>query len=148
MAPPAPRDVKPIVHAVIEPVAPPPRPAVRPVEPAPTAVALEIRVSPDGATISIDGKPVEGNPYLGRFATDNLVHHIRATAPGFLPKSRAVSFLNNVTLDLSLERAEAPAPPVRPRPGRKAEPTSPPPAPAVGSDKRPIDLTNPYGGAP
>jgi serine/threonine protein kinase len=144
----APRDVKPIVHAVIEPVAPPPRPAVRPVEPAPTAVALEIRVSPDGATISIDGKPVEGNPYLGRFATDNLVHHIRATAPGFLPKSRAVSFLNNVTLDLSLERAEAPAPPVRPRPGRKAEPTSPPPAPAVGSDKRPIDLTNPYGGAP
>ena len=151
-----PHDVRPVVHAVIEPapVPPPaPPPVTRPIDPPkPTQIAIEIRVSPDAAAISIDGKTVDGNPYLGQFASDNLVHHIRASAPGFVPKSRAVSFLNNVTLDLSLERVEASAAPARPV--RLRKPTTP--APTSGSDadpspsgtRRPIDLTNPYGGAP
>jgi serine/threonine-protein kinase len=84
----------------------------KPAEPAkPARVDVEIRVSPESAIVSIDGRDVDGNPYVGQFSTDDVTHHIRASAPGYVAKSRAVMFNNgNVTLDMSLERVQVEMP--------------------------------------
>ena len=175
---------------------PPAQPQARTVEQQPPAkpqmIDVEVRVSPETATVSIDGKDVDGNPFSSQYPSDDVVHHIRASAPGYIAKSRAVVFNGSVTLDLSLERnqvAQPPPPPVQAPPPPVAQPTrprqnqssqksppreaarpdtrpdptpaNPPPAetkPASsGSEidpnggnkpRRPIELNNPYGGAP
>jgi eukaryotic-like serine/threonine-protein kinase len=117
-----------------------------------TAIAVAIRVSPAIAKLSIDGKNVEGNPFSGQYPADELVHNVRATAPGYVAKSVAVPFNANVTLDLSLERVAAPAPPpvraaTRPparitpvrttQPARPAEPRTPESRPEPAETTRP-----------
>ncbi|HEU4731667.1 MAG TPA: serine/threonine-protein kinase, partial [Kofleriaceae bacterium] len=142
------------------PVAPaPPAPAAQPPAPAPapaprpeaSLIDVEINVSPEAATVSIDGEDVSGNPFNGKYPSDSRVHHVRASAPGYVAKSVAVTFSGNVMLDLSLERQAtgAPAgPPGRTGPrsrtqdtARKAEPGRPPePAhPAEAPAPRPPD---------
>jgi serine/threonine protein kinase len=135
-------DTRPTTSQSVQPPAPPPMPSQLPIaasEPSPSAVAkpalvdVEIRVSPESAKISIDGKEIDGNPFSNQYVSDDVVHHIRATAPGYIAKSRAVVFNTNVTLDLSLERVEPPPvvipsrPPVRVTvPARSAAQTRPP----------------------
>jgi hypothetical protein len=85
-------------------------------------IDVEIHVTPETATVSIDGQEVSGNPFAGQYATDNVVHHVRVTAPGYVTKSVPVPFNGNVTLDLSLERVPPPA-----SPSRTASPAHPPP---------------------
>jgi serine/threonine-protein kinase len=127
-------------------VTPPPAPAP---PPKPTLIDVEIRVSPATALVSIDGNDIDGNPFSKQYPSDGTVHHVRASAPGYVAKLVPVTFNANVTLDLSLERvAPPPAPPpasppprttTRPRPAeparkvevtRPAEPVRPPPEPA------------------
>jgi serine/threonine-protein kinase len=144
--------------------APPPRPLVN----------VEVRVSPPTATLTIDDIELVGNPFAGRYTTDTAVHHVRATASGYVTKTVTVTFDANVRLDLSLERVQRepspPPPPERPRPSVIVR--SPPPAevarprepapdpsnvrPSASSDidptggnrpRRPIDPNNPYGAA-
>ncbi|HEU4726645.1 MAG TPA: serine/threonine-protein kinase [Kofleriaceae bacterium] len=130
------------------PTAPPPAPAPAPaavarsVEPPPVAkpalVDVEIRVSPENAKVSIDGKEVDGNPFSGQYVSDDVVHHIRASAPGYIAKSRAVVFNTNVTLDLSLERTEPPQPAAPPaRPAGRGAPARPAAAPRAAETARP-----------
>jgi len=105
-------------------------------------VDVEIRVSPDTAKVSIDGKDVGGSSVTRRYVSDDVIHFVRATAPGYVAKSVQVAFNANVTLDLSLERVTAsPAGPSRPvargtvrplpghpdpsRPGDPAHPSDP-----------------------
>jgi serine/threonine-protein kinase len=141
-----------------KPAAPEPRPAPPTV---PATIDVEIRVEPATARLSIDGTEVDGNPFVSRYTRDDEVHHVRATAPGYLAKSMQVSFAANVTLAMTLERV-APAPrPVaiqRPRPAPRAPDPDPAPAaaPRAPTDvdpnggtkpRRPIDPTNPYGGS-
>jgi hypothetical protein len=116
----------------VAPPAPPPPPAAP--EP-PRYVTVKVRVSPDAATITIDGAEVTGNPFSGKYAADGAIHKVSAAAPGCVPKVVAVEFTANVTLDLSLERVPRPvgrpieiARPVRPPP-RTPEHTEPPPPP-------------------
>jgi eukaryotic-like serine/threonine-protein kinase len=116
-----------------------PKPALVPA--GPSSVTIEIRVSPETAELSIDDRLVGRNPYVGQFVADSAVHHIRASAAGYVAKSFAVSFDTNLSLDLSLERLAPQGPHVtmtsRPsRPPRAPErrptpPARPPPAPAV-----------------
>lgn len=132
-------------------------------------VDIEVRVTPEDATVTIDGAVVTGNPFRGKFVRGEAVRRIRASAPGFVAKTHAIAFNANVKLDLSLERKGRPAPQVsakqaRPaqRPAEAARPADPPPAPAVRADpppapaadvspsggtkpRRPIDPSNPYG---
>jgi serine/threonine-protein kinase len=152
-APPAP----PAAPVVSEPgpAAPPasPTPAAAP---APTFLTVKVRVSPDNATITIDGAHVPGNPFSGKYVADGAIHQVRATAPGYIAQSEAVEFTANVTVNLSLARDVGPRvppiansvpahpvrpPPVRPppvRPPDRAEPATPPPRaePAIAADSR------------
>ncbi|HSR96262.1 MAG TPA: protein kinase [Kofleriaceae bacterium] len=109
-APPA-TAVAPVPASV--PTAPPPvaKPAEPPTAPKQTMIDVEVRVSPGTAAISIDGKDVEGNPFSTQFPADEVMHRVRASAPGYVTKSSSVAFNANVTLDFSLERINPPSPP-------------------------------------
>jgi serine/threonine-protein kinase len=130
------------------PVAPPPGPGPAVREP-PAYVTVKVRVSPDNATIHIDGAEVTGNPFAGKYVADGAIHQVRASAVGFVPRVEAVEFTANVTLAFSLERIpraiarpEPPAQhPVRPPPARppeRSEPVAPPPRPepAIAAEPR------------
>ncbi len=145
------------------PPTPAPAPAAVPATEEWDLVEIEVRVSPPEATVTIDGALVSGNPFRGKFARSESMREIRAEAPGFVPKSRALAFSANVKLDLSLERRPTRvAPPIRPtrsaaRPEAPARAVDPTPTPAVNQDinpaggskpRRPIDSSNPYGAEP
>ncbi len=138
-------------------------------------VDVTVRVSPSSAQISLDGIVVAGNQFFARYPRDGQVHHLIAYADGFEPKLKDIAFVNDVALDLGLERHVSPTPaqpvrrqpavavPVAARPARTAanapvgafpEPTTPAPvaaprvdvAPSGGhSPLRPIQTSNPYG---
>lgn len=104
--PPAPSVPPPVEKAVVP--APPeqvvvPAPPERAVVPA--LVRVEIRVHPATASIAIDDKPIDGNPFSGTYAADGGAHRIRLTAAGYQTKVIAVAFSGNVLVDVSLERS-------------------------------------------
>jgi hypothetical protein len=109
----------------------------------PALVELEIRVSPEHATVSIDGKDVDGNPFSGRYVSDGFVHHIRASAPGYIARSQAVVFDANVTLDLSLDRVESPQPAAPPARRAVREVRARPSAAASAADPQRTEPTGP-----
>jgi hypothetical protein len=163
-APPAPQPTavapaQPAPPVVQAPPAPPPRPQ-------PAMIDVEIRVSPATATVSIDDKVVDGNPFSKQYPADTETHHVRAAAPGYVAKSVSVAFNANVTLDVSLERLPPPPPPPAPvaaparpaqrqrpaEPVRKAEPprpaepaVQPPPQPPAQPPAQPPELVKPPG---
>ena len=139
-----------------------PQPVAPPSPPQPQMVDVEIRVSPATATVTIDDKPVDGNPFSKQFPADSATHYVHAAAPGYVTKSVTVAFNANVTLDISLER-QAPPPPQpqvrylpKPRPPEpvhakadppRTEPAAQPPTPPppVTPPVTPPDLAKPPG---
>lgn len=104
------------------------------------AVTVDIRATPSTSTISVDDAQVVGNPFRGNYRRDALMHHIRATAPGYTPAIRDVPFDSNVRLELALQRTVAVAAPRGHKRGRPdpstapatvPTPTAPPPAPTA-----------------
>jgi len=78
---------------------PPARPA------APVAVVgVAVRTEPDTAHLEIDGQPVS-NPYAKALARDPGSHTIRASLPGFVTATEAVTFDRDRELVLRLGRA-------------------------------------------
>jgi len=161
--------------AIAQPVAPqptppvpvpttPPLPTTRTPDPAPPVarpkvVDIEIRVSPDTARISIDGREIGGGSFVRQVVIDDVIHHIRAVAPGYLAKSVEVPFAADVTLDMNLERTSPSrpvarvAPPVRtppahpsePHPADPAHPTDPSPVRQPSPDPGPVTDPKPAG---
>ncbi len=134
---------------------------------------LFVRASPVSAKVTVDGVPVSGNPFRGRYPKSE-VHVVGATAAGYEPKSEQVSLANDVLIDVSLDpramttttRTSWPVAIVHPR--RAAAPASGSDSPtagavAVGSTPapsapvlevdptgghailHPIESSNPYG---
>jgi protein TonB len=109
---------------------------------------LSVGVTPSTATLSIDGQPLPSNPFVGHFPKSPGVHRIRASASGYQPKERLVSFDDNVMIDLSLTATPPPPPrPTvwrRPEPPRRSEPPprraeSPPSAPPPVAAPEPVE---------
>jgi serine/threonine-protein kinase len=109
----------------------------------PDAVELVVRVSPPGAQVAIDGVPAPQAPFHVRYAKDPLVHHVSAMADGYEPKTVEVTFVNDTSVDLSLERR--PPPPARTYvpSGHAARHTAAPPPSAVATDPPPAPSASP-----
>ena len=75
-------------------------------EQAPVDVTVTLRAMPLQARFSIDDGPSLPNPYVGKHARDGEEHRITVTAPGFTTLSQAVTFDEDVALQLSMARAE------------------------------------------
>ncbi len=136
-------------------------------------VDLMIRVSPPTAQVTIDGALVLSNPFRARYPRDNQIHHVAASADGYDAKMEDVTFANDVSIDISLNRhlagafhqALVSAPPVQTRPTRHPTPQPAALVPASAGDVaaaaparpmevspgggrtplRPIATSNPYG---
>jgi hypothetical protein len=103
-------------------------------------IDVEIRVSPATATVMIDDKLVDGNPFSKQYPADTETHHVRAAAPGYVAKSVSVAFNANVTLDMSLERlAPPPPPPPVATPARPPQRTRQPEPPHKPDPPRPAE---------
>lgn len=108
---------------------PPPAPA-----PPPQAglIAVDVATTPKDATITIDGADVPSNPFRGRYVNDGAMHRVQISAPGYVPRTEAVSFDHDVSLTIALDkvpvaaaRAQTYYPPSRPA-VRTVAPTPPP----------------------
>jgi len=145
----------------------PVQPAAPPAPPAPSPSQLSelvVRVSPPSAQIVIDGVPVVGNPFTAHYLKDET-HEIRALAIGYEPKSRKVSTVSDLVVDMNLDRrasgselrsaaatsartAQHTATPAAPPPAATAAPPALPQLeidPAGGrAPRRSIDPRNPY----
>jgi serine/threonine-protein kinase len=116
----------------------------------PELVDLVVRVSPPSAQISIDGTTVLGNPFHARYPKDKAVHRVVTFADGFEAKVEDVSFANDVSIDVSLNRrVNAPVhpslvvvPPAAAAP-RATKHSAPPLPPATTSTEAPIGASAP-----
>jgi len=126
----------------------------------PAAVAdieVFLAVEPRTATLTLDDAPLAANPYQARRTPDGRAHTLRATATGFAPEQRTVSFERDVHIELALH-ASAPEVPSagEARPARPVAAPQQAPVPGkVGGlrfqgDGRkarpPVENDDPYGG--
>lgn len=142
----------------------PPPPTVATATPPAGKVEISINVSPPNAKVLLDGKPLERNPFVGKFERDGATHMIQAEAPGYGTRSRDVTFDRDLTIEMALvpqAAAPATAPPPTTASAATSEPTKDKPTKVIivapptatedptktgGTKKpnRPIDEKNPY----
>jgi serine/threonine-protein kinase len=118
-------------------------PTILPTAPDATEVEIKVNVNVPEARIFIDENPVTGNPYAGKFPKGGGMHHIRAEAPGYAPKTRSINFDNNLQVEIVLEKQAA-----EPGSTRVNISGSPPPEdmkqPGGKKPNRQLDPNNPY----
>ncbi len=115
---------------------PPPAPpavTVAATPPPPAEVSIDISVKPAEATISIDGKPVTGNPYRLKIVKASEPHVVKAEADGFDPQSIEIAFDRDRALDLVLA--------AKPKP-QKTTPSATTPPPPVAAYTPPRTTTH------
>ncbi|MEO7331270.1 MAG: serine/threonine-protein kinase [Minicystis sp.] len=125
------------------------------------AVAPEIELSvvatPPEAKITLDGKPLAGNPFKGKVASDKGKHQLTIEAPGYGPLIKMIDLDSNLELQLALVK-QATVPdvatttskpddrqPIRRPVGGPLVPAEEPARPPTKKPQRPIDPNNPYG---
>ena len=114
-------------------------------EPAATAVMLEVTLVPENASLTLDGTPV-GLPFSGRFPKDGVLHRLEASADGYRPYKRFVSFDRDHRIGIVLERM--PAAPTHGSRRRRDEgqaevaPPEPRSAPAASAPRSPVPGTD------
>ncbi|HZU81780.1 MAG TPA: serine/threonine-protein kinase [Polyangiaceae bacterium] len=111
----------------------------------PDLIDLVVRVSPPASQITIDGASVVSNPFHARYPKDSQVHHISASLDGYDSKLEDISFSNDVSIDISLNRRASPPsrpatpPPVpQPAPVHVTRHVAPPAAPAATTSAEPV----------
>jgi serine/threonine-protein kinase len=115
-----------------------PRPVASPRPVVPALSELVVVVSPPGAKITIDGLPVEGNPYTGRFRRDRI-HEVGATAVGYEPKTQGVVLAKDLVVTLNLDKKKTVWPPPHGLAIRRApEPAKRSTRAAPSSDRDPV----------
>jgi hypothetical protein len=70
-------------------------------------VRIAITATPAQAHISVDGAPLDANPFTGEFAKGDAQHLVEITAEGFQPEKRFVKFDADATLTYALQKADA-----------------------------------------
>ncbi len=114
------------VAAHVEAQALPPAGASAP-EPAAAGIELRVHADPSSARLFLDDAALPANPFVGRFAADDLTHRLRIEATGYTTRTQLISFAKDAAVDVALAptAAAAAAAPVAVR-----SPSRPPPAAA------------------
>lgn len=88
-----------------------PVPALLPptIAPLPAPCHLEITVEEPEAKLVLDGQVAPGNQIKLDVPKDDQLHLVEASAPGFLPFKRSISFSQDVFLNIALQKARAPS---------------------------------------
>jgi serine/threonine-protein kinase len=77
----------------------------------PDTIRLSIKVGPSSATLELDGRKLNANPFRGEVQRATTGSHLlRALAPGYLPFERPVNLARDVNLIFSLRPITVPAP--------------------------------------
>jgi hypothetical protein len=114
---------------------------------------LVIRAEPAGATLTLDGKPLAGNPFRGELVLDRATHLVQASAPGYATTDRMITLGEDTRLDIALvanhirRAARRREPPLvaTPQPeSRRIEPGMELKRPAAAAPLRQIDEKDPY----
>jgi len=79
--------------------------AAHEIAPLPETARIEITVRPPEAAVTLDGAPAGTNPLTLEVRKDHGKHEVEASAPGFLPFKRTVSFAQDVLLTVELQKA-------------------------------------------
>lgn len=108
--------------------------AASPARETPDTVAVDIRVSPTAASLSIDGQPLGANPFVGRRPRGGSAHHLEIRLPDGRSETRPLAFDRDVLLEITLDE--------RPRAGAGAT------APSVGTPATKTGATRPQPQAP
>ncbi|HEX7841346.1 MAG TPA: protein kinase [Kofleriaceae bacterium] len=88
-------------------------------------VRFEVVVQPADAALSLDGKPLGANPFVGQLARDTALHQLAASAPGHQPISQMVTLERDASFHLSLAKVTPPPPPPPPPEVAAHEPVGP-----------------------
>jgi serine/threonine-protein kinase len=114
--------------------APPPAPASAPL---PARVQIEIRTSPETATLKLDGETV-ANPFVGPQPRDGKQRVVSAELAGHTAARQAITFDRDRSLVLTLAPIAGALPARKPRPTKPgAEPTVKPGEPPAAKPARP-----------
>ena len=73
-------------------------------KPKPAAIDLKVTVSPEGARLFLDDKPLAANPFIGKLPQDGESHTLRAEAPGYAPRTRNITFEKDLEIEFSLDK--------------------------------------------
>ncbi|MDD5306929.1 MAG: serine/threonine protein kinase [Deltaproteobacteria bacterium] len=100
--------------------------------PPPANVTIEIKVVPPGASVTLDGRRIAGNPAKIEVAPDNQFHVVKARAEGYEPLERDVKFdaSKAVTIEL-IEIVQPDSKPATDTGAEVAKPEEPTPEPEV-----------------
>jgi serine/threonine-protein kinase len=105
----------------------------------PKTVLVRVTVFPAEAGISIDGKPVNSNPYTDEKPADGEWHVLRAEAAGFTPIERRLKFDLDVDMVLVLQPLPTAAPSATaPPPSRQRQQPAAAPRPAAAPQPAPV----------
>jgi hypothetical protein len=86
---------------------------------------VRLTAFPQSAHISLDGKPLDGNPHTSTMPEDGKAHRVRVTAEGYLPLEQEFRLEHDIDEVFRLQTAptaESAAPPAASR--RAASPNS------------------------
>ncbi|HEV7557332.1 MAG TPA: protein kinase, partial [Kofleriaceae bacterium] len=78
----------------------------------PTSSKLEVIVSPPEASLTMDGAALGTNPFVGSLARDGKIHELVIKANGYITLVRRFTLDQDLMLQLRLEAAPPPQPPV------------------------------------
>jgi hypothetical protein len=112
----------------------------------PSVVELTVAVTPRGARLFLDNKPLEGNPATARVPVDTATHELRAEASGYTTRTRSIILDKDQAIVLTLEKDKP-----KPAAGRAAAPNRSSEDLSIEAKPAPkkihsIDEKNPYGG--
>jgi hypothetical protein len=78
--------------------------------PQPTQIHLRFAATPAAATLSVDGRPLNGNPSLLSVLPDHSEHEVRASLAGYRELVKHVRFEHDVEFDIELQPETATTP--------------------------------------
>ena len=80
----------------------------------PSEVKVRITVDPPNAQLRLDGRALNGNPFVSVFPKEATIHELSASADGYRDEKQVLQFVKDVDVSITLHHARASARPAAP----------------------------------